>query len=396
MLFIEQLHGIWKMKLVSADPQKTLETIRNAGITLWDVEQIDLLTWQFSVRAHDGRKIWQMDGKYGYDCQVTEKYGVYRKLLSLKCRPVLVFGLVLLAFLSVWVPSRVLFVQIQGNEVLSTQSILDEVNKCGITLGASRRYVQSQQVKNTLLDKLPQLQWAGVETYGCVAVITVREREQAQSKPSDEGICSIVANRDGIIHSMTVLKGNGICKPGQAVKAGQVLISSYTDCGICIRADRADGEVLGLTQHEISAVFPKEWMTRGDFEHVEIKVSLIIGKKQINFYKDSGILGMSCAKIYKQKYITLPGGFQLPVSVLTEQRLYYKNITSLDVDGTQCLRNFSKHYILSKTQGGRIEYMQELFREANGCLILDGSYGCIENIGKVQMEEELPNYGKSD
>ena len=90
---------------------------------------------------------------------------------------VLIIGLMLLLFFSVWLPSRVLFIEIQGNDTLSAQSILEEAKDCGIIMGASRRFVRSQQVKNTLLDKLPQLQWAGVETIGCVAVITVRERQ---------------------------------------------------------------------------------------------------------------------------------------------------------------------------------------------------------------------------
>lgn len=390
------IYGIWIMKLVSADPQKAMKSIRDAGITLMEVEQTDLLTWQFKVQVHDGKKIIRMATKSGYDCQIIEKYGFNPIVSSAKRRPVLIIGLMLLLFFSVWLPSRVLFIEIQGNETLSAQSIMEEAKDCGIIMGASRRFVRSQQVKNTLLDKLPQLQWAGVETIGCVAVITVRERQPVQSKPISDGICSIVANRDGIIHSITVLKGNALCKPGQAVKTGQVLISAYTDCGICIRADRANGEVLGLTQHKISTIFPREWMSRGDYDKKETKFSLIIGKKQINFYKDSGILGMSCAKIYEQKYMTLPGGFQLPICLLIEQRLYYENTSYLDMDGTVCMQDFSKRYVLSQTQGGKIEYMQELFREANGCLILDGTYGCVENIGKVQMEEEIPYYGKND
>lgn len=396
MILGRKLHSLWKMKLVSADPRKAMACIQNAGFTISEAEQTDLLTWQFFVPAGQGKKIKDLAAKGGFECQTIEKLGICRDIVSLKRRPILVLGMLILALLSIWVPSRVLFVEIRGNESLSVQSILEEARNCGITMGASRRYVKSQQVKNILLDKLPQLQWAGVETVGCVAVITVREREQQQIKPSSEGICSIVANRDAIIYFMTVLKGNAICKPGQAVKAGQVLISAYTDCGICIRADRAYGEVLGLTQYKISASFPKEWMTRGEFDRKEITFSLIIGKKQINFYKDSGISGMSCAKIYKHKYMTLPGGFQLPVSLVIEQTFYYENPVTLDMDGAVCLQDFAKRYILSQTQGGKIEYMQESFRETNGCLVLEGVYGCIENIGKVQMEEEIPNYGKSD
>ena len=36
--------------------------------------------------------------------------------------------------------------------------------------------IRSEKVKNSLLQRIPQLQWAGINTDGCVAVISVREK----------------------------------------------------------------------------------------------------------------------------------------------------------------------------------------------------------------------------
>jgi similar to stage IV sporulation protein len=387
---------IWQVKLVSADPAGTMAALRDAGMVLWEPEMLDLLTWRFYIRASDGKKVEHIAKKRGDLFKITGKTGLIRKAMSLRKRPVLVLGMMLLLTLSLWVPSRIFFVRVEGNQRISARLIEEEAQKCGIFFGASRRMLRSQQVKNQLLERLPELDWAGVYSAGCVAVITVRERALEQEKEQNGGVCSIVAARDAVISSITVLRGNGICSAGQAVKAGQVLISGYTDCGISIRAERAEGEVLGYTQRKFAAIFPNDWVQRGTIQRTEKKYSIIIGKKQINFYKDSGISGASCAKIYEQKYITLPGGFQLPVSIVCEQRIYYDTVSAPQLDSQIYLQKFARQYVLSQTLAGRIEYTQEFFTDAEGYTRLDGFYGCLENLGVVRMEESVPNYGKND
>ena len=179
---------------------------------------------------------------------------------------------------------------------------------------------------------MPQLQWAGVSTSGCVAIITVHERNVKEPAREKEGVCSIVAARDGIITEMTVLRGNGLCKPGMAVKAGQVLISGYQDCGICIRAAHAEGEILAYTQHCLMAVCPINRVIRSETLGRKEKYSLIIGKKEINFMKYSGISGSSCVKIYEQKYMTLPGGFVLPIVFARESTIYYETFVGAETE----------------------------------------------------------------
>jgi sporulation protein YqfD len=298
--------------------------------------------------------------------------------------------------LSVWVPSRVFFVEVEGNVTIPSRYIAEHAKNCGIYFGASRKAVRSEQVKNRLLSQMPELQWAGVNTAGCVAVITVRERNVEQLQEEKSTVSSIVAARDGIIAEMTVLRGNGLCKPGQAVKSGQVLISGYTDCGICIRATRAEGEILAHTQRSLSAVFPEERAVRGQIVGTEEKISLIIGKKQINFSKCSGISGASCAKIYEQKYMTLPGGFVLPISVLRGRITYYETTEDTETDAEAFLRKFALDYVIKQTTAGKIENQQIFVSSADGLIRLEGVFSCLEQIGVVRAEESLPSYGKSD
>jgi sporulation protein YqfD len=152
--------------------------------------------------------------------------------------------------LTIFLPTRVLFIHVEGNSTVEERRILEAAQECGIRFGASRRQVRSEKMKNRLLEKVPELKWAGVNTSGCTAVISVREQPVQEQRTGYTGISSIVAACDGRITSCTVTKGNGLCAPGQVVQKGQLLISGYLDCGICIRVTGAEGEIFAETRQE--------------------------------------------------------------------------------------------------------------------------------------------------
>ena len=79
-------------------------------------------------------------------------------------------------------------------------------------------------MKNALLQQIPTLQWAGINTDGCVATISVREKTVQMQQDVRYPVISIVAVRDGYITQMTVTAGSAGCKVGQSVEKGQVLI----------------------------------------------------------------------------------------------------------------------------------------------------------------------------
>lgn len=322
-------------------------------------------------------------------------YWVGRRLLG---RPVLLTGMLLLLTLVLVLPTRVLFIEVEGNSHIPARQILEAAESCGIRFGVSRREVRSERMKNALLAAIPDLQWAGINTSGCTAVISVRERTTPDAQTEENFVSSIVASRDGVISEMTVLQGNGICKVGQAVKAGQVLVSGYTDCGICIRATRAKAEIYADTRRDLTAIMPCAYVQRGQIVRSEKKYSLIIGKKRINFDKGSGISDSSCVKMYEETYVTLPGGFRLPVILVTEEWIWYDEaaVTMEQETAAAVLTESAGHYLSGLMVAGSVNQRAESVVADDGCYRLYGAYACTEMICKTRIEESLENYGKAD
>ena len=312
------LSGMVVGELTAADPSEALLWVADAGVRIYDVTSVSDLTVSVTLRRMDAAIVRSLCRKRGYSFRILKRKGFYWHMVSSFKRPVLLTGCLILLFLILVLPTRVMFVKVEGNERIPSRQIIEAAETCGISFGASRREVRSEQVKNALLQELPELQWAGVNSNGCVAVVSVREKT-ISSQPTQKFLQgNIVALRDGIILSCTATRGNLLCQPGQAVARGQVLISGYTDCGIKIEVCAAEGEIQAKTIRHLDVILPAVYREKGNVTEIHRSISLIVGKKRINLWKDSGIWDSSCGRIYEENYITLPGGFQLPFGWATD------------------------------------------------------------------------------
>ncbi len=388
------LGGMITVEITTADIFSFLTCLQDQQVSIWNIEKQSDLQYRFRIRRRDLSRLQALAVKRGEQIKTVHTEGLYWLFRTLLHRPVLVLGMIILLVLSLWIPSRVFFVRVEGNTSIPDLQIMEKAADCGIGFAASRREVRSEKIKNSLLNAMPQLQWAGVNTYGCVAVITVRERGTAEETEKPSGISNVIASQDAVIDEITVLQGTALCKPGQAVFAGQKLISGYTDCGIYIQAGRAEGEVFGITKRNISAVCPVYYSFRQGEKYVKKKYSLILGKKRINFAKDSGILGDTCAKIELDYNLMLPGGFSLPVCLAVEHYYAYDTRTDILADAQSILEDYSRDYLLKQMIAGEIRHTASVFTDTEGLARLDSTFACREMIGISCTEEFI--YGKTD
>lgn len=387
---------LW-VELTSAEPELAVSAYAGAGIPMEDLQPQGALTLRFWMPRccyPQARKLAQKRG----DClKILGKRGIYWMLPRLLRRPVLLLGAAVLTGLTLFLPSRILFVQVEGNAAVPARQILEAAAQSGLAFGTSRRQVRSEKVKNALLSKIPQLQWAGVNTSGCVATVSVRERTVLPPAQDPVGVSSLCAVRDGYIRSITATAGTALVQPGQTVQAGQVLISGYTDCGLRLRGEQAKGEVFAQTQQELTAVLPAKWTLRGQSLAQRRSYSLLIGKNRINLWKDSGIWEDTCGRMYEEHYITLPGGFRLPLALCIQTRTTFA-LTSETIPEAQAgkeLTDFARRTVLKRMVAGEIQQAAEHLRQDGGCFWLEARYVCQEMIARQRQEQIGENHGEN-
>ena len=389
MKWMTSLTGTVRAKLTGADIAGTLDLLSRRGVEVLGFQMLSELEGSITLRRRDYREARKLCTTRGDKLALQDRKGLYWTLKALWKRPVLVLGLLLYFFAALYLPSRVFFVRVVGNDKIPTRQILEAASECGIHFGSSRRAVRSEKMKNKLLEAVPELQWAGVNTYGCVAEISVRERNAPEVTENSSSFGHIVASREGVITSCNATRGNLICGPGQAVAPGDILISGYTDCGLTIRAEQAQGEVFAATKRDLYVITPDSCRTAAQTDEEKKKISLLIGKKRINLWKDSGIWDSTCDRMYEEYYITLPGGFVLPLGwcverygarELTEQKLMPDAREKL-------LAETAEAYLKDQMLAGTIRKSHLIYEAGEGFLQMTGEYSCVEMIGIMQRLE---------
>lgn len=390
MGIIQSFWGTARLRITSAEPVEALSRLNQANIVLRRTTCYDPLSMDVTVSGNDIKKVKSITETHGDYMRVIKREGLYWSSKRMLHRPVLLFGLAIMVAMTLYLPGRIFFVRVEGNSAIPTKMILEQAEGCGIRFGATRRLVRSESMKNALLQSLPELQWAGINTAGCVATITVKEKTASDDEiKHTTGVSSIVASRDGVIQRCTVTKGNPLCSVGQAVKEGQMLVSGYTDCGLSINATQAEAEIYALTDRRIKVLSPTNYSSRGEILHSEINYSLQIGKNLINFFNNSGISDSTCVKIYESHPLSLPGGFVLPVSLIKETCLYYSISNSCLKDKLK-FRWVSDHtetYLNSLMVAGQIIDSDERGQLSEDLYIFEAEFTCYEMIAQVKKEE---------
>lgn len=388
MGLFHSLCGTVQIELVSADVPGLLSLISNNNISVRNIRSVDEITVHTKILRTDYKRLRTIAERRGDKLKVLAKEGIYWKSKGLSQRSVLLTALSLLFLFALILPSRILFVRVRGNSTVPSKLIVEMADECGISFFSSRRKVRSEKVKNALVEKVPELQWVGVNTSGCVATIYVTEKTVTEQREAIRGsVSSIVASRDGVIGELTVKRGNQLCQAGQAVRAGQTLVSGYTDCGIIIKATRAEAEIYARTLRELQVITPVITEKRDHLTDQKTKYSIIFGKKLIKLYNDSGISDATCVKIYDEVKITLPGGFDLPVTLVRETVEKYDFSAAVQPDECDWLTDHTIRYLQSQMVAGQIMDQDIETQLRNQVYSLQGKFDCYEMIAQERVEE---------
>lgn len=385
------------IKITCADPPGLISEVVNHGYTLRDINFWDDITVLIEIAQKDEASLKEFFTEKSVTFFDYERKNVAWGVRKILKRPVILCGFLIFLILTLSLPNRILFICVEGNENVSAESILSYAENGGVHFGSCRKNVRSEKIKNLLLENIPQLQWAGINTRGCVAVISVREGEKTNSPADVTGICSVVASRDGVIQKMTVHSGNPVCAVGQSVRKGQVLVSGYVDCGVLIRAERANAEIYGDTVRDITAKILPERTIRTSLKRNDTKFSVVFGKKRINLFKDTGILDSTCVKMYKQYYVALPGNFVMPFSVIAIDEYHYQTeVSSVAETGDfGWMENVMESYLHKQMLSGMILEKSVKSSCTDNIVVYYGAYACREIIGKLHSEEIYTSDGET-
>ena len=253
MLFLRLLRWLrgWVgMSVTGRYPERFLNLCAHKGIPLWQFarrrEGIECCLF-----ARDYKRLRAFRRDCGVSLRVRRKRGLPFLCRRYRLRAGLaVGGALCCAFLAV-MPHFVWRIEIHSRGNVDVAAVRRALDDLGLRVGTPLRAVDGGNLRQKLALAVPSVSWAAVNDDGTVVTVEVRGVEEKQV-PAD-GYANLVAVREGQIAALYVRSGSAAVRVGDAVTAGQLLVSGterYADGRTVFR--RSEGEVLAETTRQVA------------------------------------------------------------------------------------------------------------------------------------------------
>lgn len=374
-------------------PERFLNLCAQNGVGFWGLVWLDGQTLELKVARRDARRVQTLAEKVGCEVRAKGRKGVPFFLAGFRRRYALVIGLAL-SLAAVCVLSRfILTVEVSGNETVPSAVILAELSRQGVHPGAYGPGLDLRRISQEALRRIDGLSWMSVNLHGTRAEVLVRERSPAPELRDETTPAHIVAAADGILEDVEALEGQALFQEGQAVLAGEVVISGvvdlkepqYATVDAGQRLVHARGNVWASTYRTLSACIPLEADTKVYTEEGETTWALTVLGHTFNFFGKGSISTAGYDKMTTTHILTLPGGREMPLALAeTEYRAYETQPAAIQTAAAQALLEERLLERLEELIGEDGSVLSTSFsvQEGDGLLTVTLKARCREQIGR--------------
>ena len=389
--FAQFLRGSVRVEVTGAAPERLLNALAGRDVRFWQGECVDALTLRLGLYTRDLPLATSLAARCQCELKVLRERGVplvRRRLarrIALLVTAVVCFALLAAGSLFVW------NIDVEGNESVSTGEILRALAGCGVESGSFWPGWSADEIRNSVILDIPELSWVGVSVDSSRALVRVRERTEAPGLVSEDGAGSVTAAATGIIERMEVYQGLPVAAVGDAVVAGETLVSGEMPSEVGdTRYVRASAVVEARTWYERSISAPIEY-TALEEAGTRSRWYLTVGGTRLNFYKRSSQTPAGCGKIVKEFPLAVEGVFTLPVTLVREQIVEYDAAPARrDADALSAELSAQLEDALARELQGRGEVLNATFTSSvsGSRLIVTMRAECREDIAVFTPAEQ--------
>lgn len=382
------LRGYVTVRVESPYPEQMINLCAAHEIPFWDLCWTDEISFRMCTTRSGARRLRRI-GESSAAVTVGRERGAPVLLGRLRHHYALLTGLVALLLFLFGGNFFIWGFEVNGNETVPTETILRALEDYGITVGSLGMKIDQERLRNHVLLELPDISWLVVNVKGCTAHVQVVERLRPPQILDDADISNVVASRDGLVTTIRVLDGKGQVSEGSTVVKGQLLISGVADSSQSgVRLMHSLGEVWARTWYDLSVLVPLTVEAQTQQEEETFRISLDFGKRRIKLYAKGSMMAADCDKIIQYKPLTLPGGFLLPVTVMTERTARYATVP-LHRTAEQAYEEGKAELLellqQQMTESGSIKETRFAAAQQGNCLLVTLRAECLEQIGQQVM-----------
>lgn len=209
---------------VRGDGPRLFTMAAKRGLGLWGFGRDgDMAVARMKPREY--KKLRALCRRCGAAGRLTKKRGLPFQAMRLRRRKGLVIGAVLGALLYWQLSGYIWGVTVSGTEKTLPRQVLSAARDSGVYVGADREAMRERAPENSIQAMIPELSWVSVNTDGCFAQVAVKEAAPRPEREQVGEASNVVAARAGKVVGLEAREGRPEVRLGEAVSAGQVLIS---------------------------------------------------------------------------------------------------------------------------------------------------------------------------
>lgn len=318
--------------------------------------------------------------RHGVKCKIKiiKKSGLCFQIKKYKKRFGFLIGVIVFAMILIFLSNYVWIINVEGNNIISTQEIINSCKKLGIYEGINKNKINNKYDAQRLLLIQDGIAWCSMNTEGSVLTVNLSETRISDEKEREDP-SNIKAAIDGKIKKIDIASGNVVVKVGDTVSKGDILVSGIVENMSSTLFVHSDGEIIAETKRVFSA--------QGDFiQEVTSETGDNITHYSIDFFNIK--IPLYLDKI-SQKYnytcniknLTLFDK-NIPIKIAREQYKLTQN-TTIEYDKIT-LENILNDNIKKQLDDFKfisaIKIDEEIISNDKG-ILLNITYLCEENIG---------------
>lgn len=298
--------------------------------------------------------------------KIEKKKGIPFLINRYRKRKIFLVLLIIVSLFIFGVSNFVWNIEIIGNEKISKEELLSQIEENGLKIGMLKQKVNAKEIINSIRLQRNDIAWIGIEIEGTNAKVEIVEADEKPEIINEEEYCNLITKKDGVITKINVQNGTALVKVGDVVKQGDMVVGGWME-----------GKYTGTRYvHAKAEIEAKVWYSKKETMNLNQEIRNPTGKEEnhygikINNFKINFGKGVPKFEKYDtmntDKKLKIFSNFYFPIEIC---KTTYKEVETSQI---------------TYTKEEAKEILQKKIEEE-----LKGEISVLENIINIQVNEKL-------
>lgn len=236
--------GYVEIIIRGAQLEKLINLLTGSGYYLWDIKKVAPEVVSAKLRSHGFLEIRPFVKKSGTLVKIRHRRGWPFLRQKISQRKVFWLSAFVALGLLLYLSTLTLLIKIDGFSGVEREELIKTLKNSGLKPGRPTKELarEKHRIERDAIIKTPKAVWLGINFKGIVAEVKAVRRKNPP--PPNQG-CDLIAECDGLITKVVVIRGQPVVKEGDIVARGDLLISG--------RIGHCDPETGAVTVENIPA-----------------------------------------------------------------------------------------------------------------------------------------------